>query len=233
MNASTTTNGSMECSVTNTIHRNRDKYDQAWDDLSRVSKATRNNVTFLTPKLECNPKLPVHRNYFRILFSLLIRAGMRELGQKNESFVDVIHADFSEALQALSRDSVPLVEYSVETLAGYLFAKVYPGAQAQALRSVGIDPDAVRQADWAEQRFQCERAAAKALENFDTDTYRRIQERAVKGGSVCKTTFSDFLEIAGMTVTQAAKHLGVSRGAIYRLRDRYKNIDSETGEIDD
>lgn len=71
-----------------------------------------------------------------------------------------------------------------------------------------------------------------ALENFDRETYESMQQRAQKAGRAHKSyTLHYHLQTAHMNVSQAARHLGISRNSVYAMRREYQEIDVSTGEL--
>lgn len=178
--------------------------DEAWEELARqVEQSRRRNTNFTTKPLKYDPKLSLAQNYFRILFQKLIKAGMRELGQ------GCTH----------------------DYLRYHLWGEVYKNAQRESMAECGITEYT---GDYlsSEALYQCTRAAEKCIENFSAETYRQKQERGRRGGQACCTyTLEDFLETRGMTASQAAEHLGIRVRNVYNMRKRYKNINTETGEV--
>ncbi|MCK2035689.1 hypothetical protein KZC51_06025 [Microbacterium sp. SSW1-49] len=178
--------------------------DEAWEKLAeQVEHSRRRNTNFTTKPLKYDPKLSLAQNYFRILFQKLIKAGMRELGK------GCTH----------------------DYLRYHLWGDVYKDAQREAMAECGITEYT---GDYlsSEALYQCTRAAEKCIENFSAETYRQKQERGRKGGlAYCTYTLEDFLETQGMAAKQAAEHLGIKVRNVHNMRKRYKNINTETGEV--
>lgn len=181
-----------------------------WNQLAQdVETSKRRRANFKSAPLEADPNLSQSEDYFRILFSLLIRAAMRALGQ---------------------RDAMLWGQSTLESVTSYLAFHVYAEAEAKAMAAVGVTE--YGGAGFKEVVFQCERAAKKALENFDAEVYARKQAAGRKGGQrYCTYTFDDFLETAHMTAKDAAAHLKLPLRNVYRMREKYKNIDPNTGAI--
>lgn len=74
-------------------------------------------------------------------------------------------------------------------------------------------------------------AIAYCRENWDESVDRNIRERARAGGRAYKSYNLDaHLATAHMGVTAAARHLGISRNSVYRMREEYADINITTGE---
>ncbi|MDT0142783.1 hypothetical protein [Microbacterium sp. PRC9] len=186
-------------------HNHRESEEEAWLKLYEEVSQSKKRTDFTKEPLKVDDKLSFAQNYYRILFSLLIKAGMRELGQKS--------------LEGMA-------------LADYLWLFVYQDAERQALAMLGVTE--YGGADLKEAVFQCTRAAEKAIAQFDEDKYRKLQEKGRKAGQAYSTyTLDDYLETAHMTAKEASAHLGIKLRTVYNMRNKFKNINLETGEVDE
>lgn len=86
---------------------------------------------------------------------------------------------------------------------------------------------------WGSVDYSVQKATTFVFENFDSETYRDFQERGAAAGRKTKHSVDQFLETRHMTVTEAARHLGWSRGTVYAMRSYYANVNLETGELDE
>lgn len=135
---------------------------------------------------------------YRLVYSYLVSKGMREIGQFQEM-------PWCEELLGMALRS--------HVLDAVRFAEQRAGITYTATVS------------WSDEAFlaqwhgMCRRAARWALENFDSDTYKKKQEQGRRGGMAYrKWDLKEYLETYNMSVTEAAKTLGVSRPTVYAMR---------------
>lgn len=77
---------------------------------------------------------------------------------------------------------------------------------------------------WDYAHTACESAAMFAMDHFDAEVYRRIQERARAGGRAGKKySREDYVATLGMSKAEIARKLGISRPTVYAMIREYEN----------
>ena len=153
---------------------------------------------------------------YRRFFSLLVKHGLRYMGQNDgkvseEELHEALWEYFSEAVDKSQLREVHVEDYD------------YSESLARKARGHGVAP-----ADVAIRA-----AVAYVLHDFDLEAYKKMQARGAEAGRKTKHSVEQFLETRHMTVTEAARYLGWSRGTVYAMRSYYANVNLETGEVDE
>jgi len=162
----------------------------------------------LTPKVEWKKKtlkqLPgevIGHFHYRLIYSYLVSKALRELGQW----------------------MVPLTEEFLGLLLRAHVPDAYEHASKVSNAPVHLYFNYSTEAFIAQLDGMCRRAARFAISQFDPATYARKQEQGRRGGLVSKYGIKHYQETKGMSVTEAAKHLGCTRRTIYNLRKKFDN----------
>lgn len=151
---------------------------------------------------------------FRNFYSHLIKRGMRIMGQAEVEAPE-------QLLESLTTYTPEAIEWSKLRVVN---PEDFDGSSSLA-RHAGYT--------WGNVDYSVQKATTFVLENFDSETYKGFQERGAEAGRKTKHSVDQFLETRGMTVTEAARHLGWSRGTVYAMRSYYANVNLETGELDE
>jgi len=136
------------------------------------------------------------------------------------------------------------VEIDGDNLADLLLAE-YPAMleatnpHMRMLSDYDAHMDGVKKSDlsrWTVAETQCRNAALSALDKWD-ETYiptvrARAREQGAKGGrGYCTYTLDDHLATAHLQAKDAAAALGINVRTVHRMRRRYADLETDTGEV--
>ncbi len=166
---------------------------------------------------------PTTRNEF---FGSLVGQGLKILNHYHhdrieeidaERLVELLLAQYPAVLEAMNPNVVMLSAYDAH---------------------MGGDSKTSDLNRWDTAEEQCRNAARSAIDKWD-DTYipnvkQKARDQGARGGrAYCTYTLDDHLATAHLQAKDAAAVLGINIRTVHRMRNRYADLDLDTGELED